>query len=471
MCGYKLVPFLFGASLVFGALPSTGVIEVRTAGSNNNGGGFDASVASPGTDFSQQNSAQIAFTDLVIGATTTQFTSVAHPVDSTFPGNYIKIVSGTGCTVGWYRIASQAASVATVDRSMGTAASTCTANLGGAVVFSSINTGVVVVGNIVWMKADATYSISGLNNINNWSDSNTPTILAGYTTTRGDDGKITLQATGATTNVIDLNAPGTLIRNVIADCNSQTNTFGFYMRGQFGSLYNVKASKCSQSGIAMAQAAEVCVRCWVDQGTGSNAFDMTNLQNSCTYCAATANAGAGFSMGNDSYCNFCFSISNTGASTDGFAFGGHPIVIMNSVAYGNGRDGMRGTVAGSSTLTNLFNNVMMNNAGYGLNNTNSGVWTAAVKEVLMSNAFYNNTLGARNNAVSVPTDVTLTADPFTNAAGGDFSLNSTAGGGAALKAAGYPGVMPYGGTGYMSIGVLQPQQAVTSSGGAFGYVQ
>jgi hypothetical protein len=53
-------------------------------------------------------------------------------------------------------------------------------------------------------------------------------------------------------------------------------------------------------------------------------------------------------------------------------------------------------------------------------------------------------------------DVSLSADPFTNAAVGDFSLNSTAGGGAACKAAGYPGTFPNGTTvGFLDIGAVQ----------------
>jgi hypothetical protein len=37
----------------------------------------------------------------------------------------------------------------------------------------------------------------------------------------------------------------------------------------------------------------------------------------------------------------------------------------------------------------------------------------------------------------LPGDITLTADPFTDAAGGDYSLNDTSGGGALLRAAGF----------------------------------
>ena len=44
---------------------SAGVVwEVRTTGDDTNGGGFDSTVTSPGTDYSQQTAAQITYTDL-----------------------------------------------------------------------------------------------------------------------------------------------------------------------------------------------------------------------------------------------------------------------------------------------------------------------------------------------------------------------------------------------------------------------
>jgi len=52
--------------------------------------------------------------------------------------------------------------------------------------------------------------------------------------------------------------------------------------------------------------------------------------------------------------------------------------------------------------------------------------------------------------------ITLTADPFTNAAAGDFSLNNVAGGGALLRGLGFPGVFPGGlTTGYLDVGAVQ----------------
>ncbi len=85
---------------------SQGVVwEVRpTVGSDTNGGAFDNTVTSPGTDYSQQNSAQYAFTD---GASSgTSFTSASHSFTSADVGNVMNISSGTSVTAGWYTIVS-----------------------------------------------------------------------------------------------------------------------------------------------------------------------------------------------------------------------------------------------------------------------------------------------------------------------------------------------------------------------------
>jgi len=119
------------------------------------------------------------------------------------------------------------------------------------------------------------------------------------------------------------------------------------------------------------------------------------------------------------------------------------ISIVACVAYGNIGDGIRLTAARDIANTLILNNILVNNGGYGLN---AAVGTTAsndrLKVVMDYNAFYNNTSGARNAISAGAHDVALTADPFTNAAGADFTLNNTAGGGAACRGAGYPGTLP-----------------------------
>lgn len=79
-------------------------------------------------------------------------------------------------------------------------------------------------------------------------------------------------------------------------------------------------------------------------------------------------------------------------------------------------------------------NIFQGNGGYGLNSD-------TVPDNLNFadfNAYRSNTSGQANGITQGANEVTLTADPFTNASSGDYTLNDTAGGGAACKAVGGP---------------------------------
>lgn len=89
------------------------------------------------------------------------------------------------------------------------------------------------------------------------------------------------------------------------------------------------------------------------------------------------------------------------------------------------------------------NSILSGNGGYGLHVAVGSLAVAdALRAMVDYNAFRSNTSGARNGISAGAHDVTLTADPFTNAAGGDFTLNGTAGGGAALKGVAFPTSIP-----------------------------
>ena len=167
----------------YAALSATVQWDVRTTGSDSNSGGFDPAVSVPGTDYSQQNSPQITYTDLVVGATTTTYTSVLNVVSSALPGNTLVVTGGTGCTTGTYEVLSNATITATVDRSLGTAASVCTAVLGGSKLTNSAAFALAVAGNTVNTKA-GTYTVTATLGI--------PFVSGfawiGYGTTHGDGG-------------------------------------------------------------------------------------------------------------------------------------------------------------------------------------------------------------------------------------------------------------------------------------------
>ena len=181
---FVAIAFLLFSLPLFAAVSATAHWNVRTDGANTNGGFFDPGVVSPGTDYSAQASAQISFTDIVVGATTSTFTSVLNAATTASPGNGIYISGGSGCTVGWYEILSQSGGTYTMDRSLGTAASVCTGNLGGglATIAQSATSSNAEGGGTIYIKS-GTYADAAVVQFNV-----VPLLISGYGSTYNDNG-------------------------------------------------------------------------------------------------------------------------------------------------------------------------------------------------------------------------------------------------------------------------------------------
>jgi hypothetical protein len=443
------------------ALPTATTWETRpTNGLDTNGGAFVAGAT--GTDFSQQNSPQVTFTDLIIGATTTQLTSVLNPFSATSPGNVINITGGTGCTTGRYSVSSVATATATMDRSVGTAASTCTGFLGGALqTLTQLNSSMVE-GNTAWVKAEATITTSGglVFNFTNASTNEFPAIQ-GYTSTRGDMGQVTIQLTGAATTTVRMDTLGLTLANFLIDCNSQASSNGLNFNNGTGRAYNLKVQNCTGVyGVQFTAGTAMCIRCTVTGQSGGGAVGGFVLQNNgvadCVYCVATDGTVPGFA-GSTSvgiFCVFCIAGNNSGATTDGFfiqAFQNQN-QFWHSFAYKNGRDGFR-LISNNFGNAQIFNSISYGNGGFGINYTN-GLLPFGT-QLFDYNGLGANTGGNYNNLSAGAHDVSLSADPTVAGGSDNFALNSTAGGGAALKAVGFPGALTGAGTGFVDIGPLQ----------------
>ncbi|MBD3297879.1 MAG: hypothetical protein GF341_04425 [candidate division Zixibacteria bacterium] len=140
---------------------------------------------------------------------------------------------------------------------------------------------------------------------------------------------------------------------------------------------------------------------------------------------------------------------------------------VNCTIDGNGGNGFDlAQNGGDGRAVECVNTVISNNGGYGIDlNTES---PHDLVMYLLNTWFYNNTGGSFSDSKSASdfwpgSDITTGTDPsFTNAAGDDFTLGASSG----LIAAGFPGVLPAGGTGYMDIGALQRE---AGSGGGWGF--
>ena len=122
------------------------------------------------------------------------------------------------------------------------------------------------------------------------------------------------------------------------------------------------------------------------------------------------------------------------------------IIIKNSTIYNNSGDGIQlhaatddeatyGHITVSTTA--IFNNIIYGNGGYGISAMKTEAENQLNRLFIEYNAYGDNTSGALDSLTASSTDITLSADPFTDAASGDFSLNITAGGGALLRGTAY----------------------------------
>lgn len=113
--------------------------------------------------------------------------------------------------------------------------------------------------------------------------------------------------------------------------------------------------------------------------------------------------------------------------------------IKNNVFHGNTGPGLEinGTLVLNMGPLTVTNNLFTENSTYGILVTtptsNQGGSIAMYED---NNAFRNNTAGETSGFVQGANDVTLTADPYTDEASDDFTLNDTEGGGALCRNAG-----------------------------------
>ena len=152
--------------------------------------GYVSMVYGGGTDYSQQNAAQLSLADLATDGAGTGLSSVTGGFAADMLWNIIYLVDG-GATEGWYQITAVAsANACTIDRSAGAGKTGVTGNVGGAWKIGGskdatfYNSGCVVAGNrFYWRKG--TYALGATPTAVNGTGQ-LPIIYLGYTAVRGD---------------------------------------------------------------------------------------------------------------------------------------------------------------------------------------------------------------------------------------------------------------------------------------------
>jgi hypothetical protein len=444
--------------------------DVRTTGSDSNGGAFlDGGT---GTDYSQQNSPQITYTDLVIQASNFNLKSAANPFTSAHIGNVINITSGTGFTTGRYQVLNViAGNEAQMDRALGTAASTGgNGVLGGAMATIGAAATAASVYNEIHVKA-ATYTLTAAISLTGSKD----LTFHGYGTSHLDRGTKPLVTTStnstilfstsgsyghyfawanfsfsntATTRAVGINLNQGGIWAV--DCIFDGFTIGIDGQGEGQQIYRCEFKNCTTYGLFF--------------NPGDNYLKVSML--SCCYIHNNAvgmrvqNTGSGLVLQN------CIIASNTSQGIDFASTQYNNVHLYSNTIAGNGTDGIA-FASGAVRWFSIINNIFYGNGGYGIRHSFSAVVGGRYNPLLfLSNAYGSNTSGNSSEAAfgTGLSAVTLTVSPFTASGSGDYSLNSTAGGGAACKASGYatfPGGLS---TGIPDIGAVQTSGAGSTGG-------
>lgn len=472
------------------AIAATVNWEVRTTGVDTNGGGFDPTSGVPGTDYSQQDAAQVTYTDLVIdAAVNTNCTSAAFPFTAAHVGNIINITSGAGFTVQRVQVMSVAGAVATCDKSLGTLASTGgTGNLGGGLKtiggLGLVVAAVGVAGQIAWFKYHATNVYSSTSTSNNVANgkitvavgsASLPFSIIGYETTHGDNTAnrpIIRWGVNAGLNTLITLSNQHTVKNLIIDCNRANFTQGKGISASAsGNIDNCKFMGSPSSALVCTAGTHYVENCEVTDCATTTAVSISTAGQevqiiNCYFHDNTIDAltlgvtarlliqGCRFDTVTGSHI-----ICNQTGTTDG------PNVVDCSF-YNSSLDAVN--LAGNCMA--LFrNNVFETGTGYAIKTSIAGI---QYQLILRRNAFYNFSSGPYDAtkvlARNVIDEVTQSAGTFfVDAPNADFTVNTTAGQGALVRGiAETPPGSPV--VSYRDYGAIQHQDS--GSGTTYGHI-
>ena len=408
------------------------VWEVRTGGSDTNGGGYVAT----GTDYSLFDAAELTLTNVTCtGDTTLTDADDGGEFTDAMIGNILYLSDGK-----WYQIMSRTDADNIVIDQNGPTDTGMTLNVGGALAtpggLGAVLAAHGVSGNKAYIKS-GTYplSVAGANVPNgslSLSVGNMATdsdcYIECYQTTREDLGTppkylcsvvptngyavylkgttgephtiVNMHIDGGSVGVIGIRCANTYDSNMI-NCLAENCTDGFYG----GQAYHCESKNNSHYGFYGVNAS----LCWA-HGNGSNGFN---------YALALSN---------------CISSDNTNEGFYNTRLG-----VINCISYNNSKDGFR-----SSTQDLIYINCIAADNG-------EHEYQLRPSCKLMNCASKVGASGRSTGGVADFNPIVLTADPFIDVANGDFRLNNVAGGGLLCRAAGL-GV--YGQPGTMNVGAV-----------------
>lgn len=261
----------------------------------------------------------------------------------------------------------------------------------------------------------------------------------GYTAAPGDGGRFTVDGTivGASYILLTLSGSDTSIIHAIFQNNGTTGTAsGLSITGARGACLVVTVHDIRGNGFQCSGGDLIFVECEAYACNGANTASGAGfVQNSATTATlircvshdnVTSNtSGYGTASGNNRLMNLYSCIAETNGS-HGILFDSGAIdlaIVKDCDCFNNGGDGLRVDAANQSNFL-VENCNFVSNAGWGINRTDA---SASAKLATINCGFFGNTSGQVNNYATNRVDIgtiTYTVTPYTNGAGGNFTVNT-----------------------------------------------
>ncbi len=473
------------------AISDAMVWRIRAGGNIANGGGYDSTVAGAGTDYSDQDAAQISITDGATTGAVATLTSAAALFTSAMVGNVIRIASGTNFTPGYYVVTTFTNSTTVVlDRACATGVGTGgTGSLGGAFAhFGNFANGGQ--GSGIFVTAAITSPLSNGHTImirgsgsldpsssdytwaNYWNMPDNGSAVKHVTLT-GYNGRPRISWTGL--------LMFTTLRWVVNHCSFFQTSTNFSTYGVFG--YASLLGQSSANDCIFDQNGQDATQ-WI-VGAGGQANMPNGFSNNEIRNTGSTTVGTKPALGTSHVSGLIIGNYIHGVRGPAIELHGREAVVINNIIANNQSDGILesfddgtlyvDTIIGNTIYGNLghgvnvatngisgmsfMNNIVANHTGsgkYGINCADSLATNTAIRRYIFDyNCWYGNTNNFNNWAAQTHD---ITTDPgFVNAGAFDWSIGSNA------KGIGFPGLIPATtSTSHTDLGAVQ---AVAGSGG------
>ena len=436
------------------AINATAVWRIRTGGDAANGAAYDAAISGAGTDYSQQDAAQLTVTDGACADNTT-LTSATGGFTAAMIGNALRIASGTNFTAGYYFITARTdTNTVTLDRNPTTGASATggAVRVGGAARQPEDVGTSVVAGNTVYVRATAgnasSYPTSSLDYT--LSTFFTPTAgseSGGYVKWIGYNGMPTIGSPGLGYYNMTYNWLENLYVVATATTNGGLGVVNFGVTCLMKSCVVNMNLQAGVVGVSLTSGSELLDSEIYGGGTsptassGADGVKLNNYGNLVHGCRVRHCRGPGVAHASVSTSSAVLNSTVRGCVGDGINIAQDTASIglarvLGCTIDGNGGDGV--SVAGTNGAAScvLRNNNVTNHVGSG----KAGIRVATSSSDKRKPAWgWNNVWNNTTNYTNVTADATdLSVDPnYADAANGDFTPQE-----ATLEGAGFPTTFP-----------------------------